>query len=189
MKETCSIIFSYILLHFIEMYMLYLAACKPRITQRESGRKKREEKHKPKKKKKRSWNWNHWDGKKARHQTKTATWHPGLLSTAVMPLRPWCPAPADILLTGIKEEAQVGVSRLHLLCEKPEAFRGHWHGERTGKEQEEIPLQSSGQRETLPQEPCPPPQVCWTWATSSHSPRARHPRVWSQVGLRKQCCQ
>ena len=36
MKETCSIIFSYILLHFIEMYMLYLAACKPRITQKES---------------------------------------------------------------------------------------------------------------------------------------------------------
>lgn len=45
MKETCSIIFNYILLHFIEMYMSYLAACKPRITQRESGRKTREEKH------------------------------------------------------------------------------------------------------------------------------------------------
>ena len=38
-----------------------------------------------------------------------------------------------ILLTGIKEESQVTVSRLHLLCEKPEAFRGHWRGERTGK--------------------------------------------------------
>lgn len=34
--------FSYILLHFIEMYMSYLAACKPQIAQRESTRKTRE---------------------------------------------------------------------------------------------------------------------------------------------------
>ena len=86
MKETCSIIFNYILLHFIEMYMSYLAACKPRITQRESGRKTREEKHRPKKKKKDPEIGITKREKKARHQTKTAACHPGPLSTDSRPL-------------------------------------------------------------------------------------------------------
>lgn len=43
--------FSYILLHFIEMYTSYLAACKPRITQRESTMKNERIKTQTKKKK------------------------------------------------------------------------------------------------------------------------------------------
>ena len=132
MKETCSIIFNYILLHFIEMYMSYLAACKPRITQRESERKTREEKHRPKKKKILKLEL-------LREKRKLDIRRKLLLGTRA--LSALTPGPCGhkvqgqphILLTGIKEESQVRVSRLHLLYEKPEAFRGHWRGERTGK--------------------------------------------------------
>ena len=137
MKETCSVIFNYILLLFIEMYMSYLAACKPRITQRKSEKvEERQEKKNTAQKKKNKKKLLKLES--LREKRKPDVRRKLLLGTRA--LSALTPGPCghkvqgqpDILLTGTKEESQVGVSRLHLLCEKPEDFRGHWHGERTG---------------------------------------------------------
>lgn len=69
MKETCSIIFNYILLHFIEMYMSYLAACKPGLP-REKVEERQEKKNTHTQRKKDPKTGITKREKKARHQMK-----------------------------------------------------------------------------------------------------------------------